>query len=244
MRIIQFKKILAIFLVVFLILSLAAVATFETMNSRTFQFFGGIVNRINTHDKVVALTFDDGPSPAVDTILTILNSENVTATFFLIGNEIEQYPEETKKLISAGQEIGNHTYSHNRMVFKTPSYIKEEIEKTDNLIREMGYTEPIQFRPPYSKKFIFLPYYLKQHERKTILWDLEPNSLPEIDSSADNMVKYVVDNVKPGSIILLHPMYDNKGTTIGALKGIIEGLKAKGYEFKTINELLINRSEG
>jgi chitin deacetylase len=239
---IQLKNILTIFIAFFLVLSLAGIATYKISNSRTFQFFGGIVNRIDTQDMVVAITFDDGPSPKVDNILSILNSENVKATFFLIGNEIEKYPEETKKLISAGQEIGNHTYSHNHMVLKTPSYIKAEIEKTDNLIREMGYKEPIQFRPPYSKKLLFLPYYLKQHDRKTILWDLEPNSFPEINSRSDNIVKYVVDNVKPGSIILLHPMYDNKGTTIGALKGIIEGLKNKGYEFKTVNELLVYRS--
>jgi chitin deacetylase len=236
------KKAVTVILLSIMLLIAAGIAAYKIMNSRKFQFFGGIVNRINTKDKVVALTFDDGPSKKVDDILSILNSENVKATFFLIGNEIKQYPEETKKLISSGQEIGDHTYSHNRMVFKTPSYIKNEIENTDNLIREMGYKDPIQFRPPNGKKLIFLPYYLKQHNRKTILWDLEPNSYPEINSSSDKIVKYVADNVKPGSIIILHPMYDNKGTTIDAIRGIIQELKNKGYEFKTINELLENYS--
>lgn len=236
------KKAVTVILLSIMLLIAAGIAAYKIMNSRKFQFFGGIVNRINTKDKVVALTFDDGPSKKVDDILSILNSENVKATFFLIGNEIKQYPEETKKLISFGQEIGNHTYSHNRMVFKTPSYIKNEIENTDNLIREMGYKDPIQFRPPNGKKLIFLPYYMKQHNRKTILWDLEPNSYPEINSSSDKIVKYLADNVKPGSIIILHPMYDNKGTTIAAIRGIIQELKNKGYEFKTINELLENYS--
>ncbi len=238
MKKIRRNRIFAIALVVFLLLSLTGTLTFKIMKSRTFQFFGGIVNRVNTQDKFVALTFDDGPSEKVDTILSIIESENVKATFFLVGIEIKQHPDETKELISAGQEIGNHTFSHNRMIFKSPSYIKKEIEETDNLIREMGYKEPIQFRPPNGKKLVFLPYYLMKHNRKTILWDLEPNSYPEINSSSENIVQYVVDNVKPGSIILLHPMYDNKGTTIGALKGIIQGLKNKGYEFKTVNELL------
>lgn len=235
---IHLKKIVTIFLAIFLLLSLAGIAAYKIMNSRKFQFFGGLVTRVDTKDKVVALTFDDGPSQKVDDILSILNSQNVKATFFLIGNEIKQHPEETKKLISAGQGIGNHTYSHKRMIFKTPSYIKEEIEETDSLIREMGYKEPIQFRPPNGKKLILLPYYLKKHNRKTILWDFEPNSYPEINLSSDKIVQYVVNNVTPGSIILLHPMYDSKGTTIGAIKGIIEGLKSKGYEFKTVNELL------
>lgn len=74
--------------------------------------------------------------------------------------------------------------------------------------------------------------------RKTILWDLEPNSYPEINSDSEKIVKYVVDNVKPGSIILLHPMNDNESTTINSLRGIIEELKSKGYTFKTVNELL------
>lgn len=235
---IQFKKNLIIFAATFLILTLAGIVAYKIMNSRTFQFYGGIVNKISTEDKVVAITFDDGPSQKVDTILSILNSENVKATFFLVGNSIEKYPEETKKLIAAGHEIGNHTYSHKPMVFKTPSYIKEEIEKTDNLIREMGYKEPIQFRPPNGKKLVFLPYYLNQHDRKTILWNLEPNSYPEVNSSSDKIAEYVIDNVQPGSIILLHPMYDNNEATLGAIKGIIDGLRNKGYKFKTVNELL------
>lgn len=234
----KLKKILTTLGVILLLASLMSVATLRVINSRTFQFFGGIVNKVNIQEKAVALTFDDGPSTKVDSILSILNSEDVKATFFLIGNEIEQYPEETKKLIRAGHEIGNHTYSHKRMVFKSPSYIKKEIETTDNLIREIGYKDTIQFRPPNGKKLIFLPYYLSQNNRKTILWDLEPNSYPEINSSSEKIVQFVVDNAKPGSIILLHPMYDERGNTIGSIKGIIEGLKSKGYEFKTVNELL------
>ena len=219
---------------------MTAASAYKIMNSRTFQFFGGNINRVDTSDKVVALTFDDGPSPAADTILSILNSENVKATFFLIGSDIETYPDETRKLITAGHAIGNHTYQHDYLVFKSPATIKAEIEKTDKLIREAGYNDPIQFRPPYCKKLLFLPYYLKQHNRKTILWDLEPNSYPEINASSEKMIQYVVDNAKPGSIILLHPWHDNTGTTIGSLKGIIEGLKAKGYTFKTVNELQSN----
>lgn len=239
----KIKNIIIIVLVILGVLYIAGIATFKIMNSRKFQFFGGIVNRVDTKEKVVALTFDDGPSQKVDEILSILNDQDVKATFFLIGNDISKYPEETKKLISAGHEIGNHTYSHKRMVFKTPSYIKEEIEETDNLIREMGYDRPINFRPPFGKKLVFLPNYLKRENRKTILWDLEPNSFPEVNSSSQKIVQYVVDNVKPGSIILLHPMYDDKGNTIGAIKGIIEELKNKGYEFKTVNELLQRSSE-
>lgn len=232
------KKVVYVTITTFLIIFSLGFAALKIMNLRTFQFFGGIVNRLNTEEKVVALTFDDGPSEKVDEILSILNKENVKATFFLIGNEIEKYPQEAKKLILAGHEIGNHTYSHNRMVFKSPAYIKKEIEKADSLIRELGYNDTIEFRPPNGKKLLLLPYHLKNTNRKTILWDIEPNSYPEINSSSEKIVNYVVDNVKPGSIILLHPMYDEEENTINAIKGVIEGLKAKGYTFKTVNELL------
>lgn len=238
MRKLVSKKAGYVTITTFLIIFSLGFAALKIMNSRTFQFFGGIVSRLDTEEKVVALTFDDGPSEKVDEILSILNKEDVKATFFLIGSEIEKYPEEAKKIVLDGHEIGNHTYSHNRMVFKSPAYVKKEIENTDNLIKKQGYKDTIQFRPPNGKKLLLLPYYLKSNNRKNILWDIEPNSYPEINSSSEKIVNYVVDNVKPGSIILLHPMYDEKGNTINAIKGVIEGLKAKGYTFKTINELL------
>jgi chitin deacetylase len=235
------KKVLVASFIILLLLAFFGVTTYKTMNSRAFQLFGGIINSVNAQDKVVALTFDDGPSVKTDIILSILYSEDVKATFFLVGKEIKQYPEETKKLILSGHQIGNHTYSHKPMVFKAYSYIRNEIEATDSLIKEMGYMGTIQVRPPYSKKLLLLPYYLQKHSRKTILWDIEPNSYPEINSSSENIVKYVVDNTNPGSIILLHPMYDEKGNSINSIKGIIQGLKKKGYTFVTINELINTR---
>lgn len=232
------KKGLVLLLIAILTLSSLGFAILEISKSRTFQFFGGIISRVNTEEKVVALTFDDGPTEKVDSILQILNDEDVKATFFLIGNEIKLYPEETKKLVLSGQQIGNHTFSHKRMIFKSLSYIEKEIKETDALIREMGYSGTIQFRSPNCKKLILLPYYLKQSNRKNITWNLEPNSFPEINASSEEIAKYVIGNIKPGSIILLHPMYEDNNISVGAIPLIIKGLKEKGYEFKTINELV------
>jgi peptidoglycan-N-acetylglucosamine deacetylase len=231
-------KILIISVIIFSLFSLSFFAAYKISRSRSFQFFGGIVNRFETKEKVVALTFDDGPTNRVDEILSILASEDVKATFFLIGKDMEKYPEEAKKLASAGQQIGNHTYSHNRMVLKSPSYIKSELESTNELIRSAGYKGEIQFRPPNGKKLVFLPYYLKKNNMKTIMWDIEPESYSEVTKSPEKMIEYVVNNAKPGSIILLHPMYKSGDNTVASLKWIIQGLKAKGYSFKTVNELL------
>ena len=159
-------------LFVFLVL----LGTYKLMNSRTYQLFGGLTEQIETNQKLVALTFDDGPTKNVSQILPLLDKYNAKATFFLIGEEIEKHPEEAKKIVEAGHQIGNHTYSHNRMVFKTPSYIKEEIEKTDQLIQKAGYKGEIDFRPPNGKKLVGLPYYLNKNNRDTITWNIEPDS--------------------------------------------------------------------
>lgn len=218
-----------------LLLFLLLFGCYKIMVSRSFQLFGGLTDRVETNEKAVALTFDDGPTDKADQLLPLLDQYHVKATFFLIGRDIEKNPEEAKKVVNAGHQIGNHTYSHQRMVLKSPSFIKNEIEKTDELIREAGYQGKIDFRPPYGKKFIGLPYYLNKHNRNAITWDLEPDTYY---SAAADKVKYVKENVKPGSIILMHPWYDKSGEEIEAIKGIIEALASEGYKFVTVEELM------
>jgi chitin deacetylase len=213
------------------------IAAFQVSKSRTFQFFGDIIPRINTREKVVALTFDDGPTPGMtEEVLSILTEESVKATFFAIGANLERNPEEGRKIVTAGHELGNHTYSHKRMVLKTPSFIESEIERTDQLIRQAGYQSAIHFRPPYGKKLILLPYFLARRSRKTITWDVEPDSYPEIAADSSKIVAHVMEKTKPGSIILLHVM--GRSESLNAVKGVIAGLKGQGYSFKTVSEML------
>ena len=117
---------------------------------------------------------------------------------------------------------------------KSPSFIKEEIEKTDDLIREAGYSGEIDFRPPNGKKIVGLPYYLSKHHRDTIMWNIEPDTFY---TEADDKIDYVNDHVTPGSIILIHAMYDKTGEELKALEGIIQSLLNQGYSFVTVNEL-------
>lgn len=211
----------------------------ELSKSRTFQAFGEIVPRVETSQKLVALTFDDGPSPAhTDEILRVLKEENVKATFFLIGVDLEKHPSEGKKIVAAGHEIGNHSYSHTRMVLVSPSFVAGEIERTDALIRAAGYENPAHFRPPYGKKLFTLPYYLSQTNRKSITWDVEPESFPEIAAKTDEIVKYILANTRAGSIILLHVMYDPERKSLNAVKPVIEGLRSQGFQFVTVSELM------
>jgi peptidoglycan-N-acetylglucosamine deacetylase len=217
-------------LVIFLLLF----GMYKLMNSRTFQLFGGLTYQKDTSQKVVALTFDDGPTKNVDDLLPLLDQYHAKATFFLIGSEIEKNPVEAKKIVEAGHQIGNHTYSHQRMVMKSPSFIKEEIEKTDELIRKVGFSGEIDFRPPNGKKVIGLPYYLHKHNRETITWSIEPDTYY---TSVNDKINDVKKNVKPGSIILLHPMNDHTGEELKTIKGILQFLSNEGYTFVTVHEL-------
>ncbi|WML38055.1 polysaccharide deacetylase family protein [Neobacillus sp. OS1-2] len=228
------KKKLAFIGIGIIVVFLLLLGTYKLMNSRTFQLFGGLTAQVETEQKVVALTFDDGPTKNVDPILPLLEQYHAKATFFLIGNEMKDNPKEAQKIVDAGHQVGNHTYSHKRMIFKTPSYFKDEIEKTDQLIREAGYTGEIDVRPPNGKKLVGLPFYLNKHNQDTITWNVEPDTFY---ISAADKVKYVRNQVKPGSIILIHPMYDKTGEELKTIEGVLKALTDEGYRFVTVNEL-------
>lgn len=216
-----------------------AAALWQLSKSRTFQLFGRIVPRVETSQRLVALTFDDGPTPgATAEVLRLLRERGVRATFFVTGGELEQNPDAGRDIVAAGHELGNHSYSHERMVFVTPSYVSREVERTDELIMAAGYTGPIHFRPPYGKKLFALPFYLSRHDRRTIMWDVAPDSELAADADAGAITRHVLNRTRPGSIILLHVMYPSRAETMKAVPFIIEGLKREGYSFVTVSELL------
>ena len=226
-------------LITAVVLSAALYGLWQLSSARSFQLFGELVQRVETDDKVVALTFDDGPSKRfTDEVLEILAAEQVTATFFVTGKEAEQNPDEVRQLYQAGHQLGNHSFSHPRMLFMSQATIASELERTDAAIRAAGYQGDILFRPPYGKKLLMLPRYLAKHNRTTIMWDLEPETDPKLAKNAQAMADYVINNARPGSIVLLHVMYQSRQTSREALPLILKGLKQQGYRFVTVNELL------
>lgn len=236
------KKLLTRTAILLLLLLAVATGLYKWMNASTYQAFGELVHSVDTEEKVVALTFDDGPTPEhTEDVLALLGEADVKATFFVIGSDLEENMEAGEKLVQAGHELGNHTYSHQRMIFKTPSFIETEIEKTDALIRQVGYEGDIHFRPPNGKKLLLLPWYLDQHDRTTITWDLAPEDFPEHTADPQVMTERVLEGVKPGSIILFHVMYDSREASREALRATIDGLKEQGYRFVTVSELLAQR---
>jgi len=139
-----------------------------------------------------------------------------------------------------GHELGNHSYNHSILVYKTPGFIKSQIDKTDNLIREAGYKGTIYVRPPKGYKLFFLPWLLKKTGRKLVLWSImlgDWNNPPPA-----KMMEELDKKLKPGSIILLH---DNiftdenpMGTTVKLVELMLEKYTKLGYKFVTISQLI------
>ena len=207
--------------------------------SRTFQLFGEIVHRVPTNAPVVALTFDDGPTPAYTPgLLALLKDKDVKATFFLIGADVEKNPNEARAIAAAGHQIGNHTYSHPDMTLASEDEAQSELTRTDAAIRAAGYSGDIPFRPPFGKKLFGLPLYLAKTDRITVTWDVEPESDERIAQDPALIVAHVLEQTRPGSIIILHVMYPSRETSRQALPGVIDGLKARGFRFVTVSELL------
>jgi peptidoglycan/xylan/chitin deacetylase (PgdA/CDA1 family) len=219
------------------VLLVLAVGTWKVSGLRDFQFFGRIVSRVETAEKVVALTFDDGPSPAnTEAVLGVLARHGVKATFFMVGFNIERYPALAARVLAEGHGLGNHSYSHPRFLFRSPTFVEEELAKTDALLRGLGVQGAIPFRAPYGKKLLVLPWVLARQGRTHVTFDVVPYD--EATQDAELLTQRVLEATRPGSIILLHDGWGSKPGTVAATERIVQALKQQGYRFLTVEELL------
>ena len=187
-------------------------------------------NTINEEDKVVALTFDDGPSKYTKDILDILRKYDACGTFFLIGNKVSFYGEVLREMLSEVDEIGNHSYDHKYLTRLSEEEVKDEINKTqDEIKRVTGYT-PTLFRPTYGGYNNTLKSYI---DLTFVLWDVDSRDWSV--KSTEGIMYNVFKDVKSGSIILFH---DNHEYSVRALPSVIKELKKQGYKFVTVSELL------
>lgn len=207
--------------------------------ARRFQLLGRLVADVAIRDSLVALTVDDGPSAVMtDTVLAILGAHQAHATFFVTGRELAANSDAAARLVAAGHELGNHSYSHHAMIGMSPRHVREELARTDSLIHAAGERGPIYFRPPYGVKLIGLPWALWRADRTTVMWSLEPDSDAGVAASSDGIVNYVLSRVRPGAIVLLHCWYPSRATSRAALGPLIDSLHARGFRLVTVRELL------
>ncbi len=180
--------------------------------------------------KVVALTFDDGPSPYTVQVIRILVRERAKGTFFVLGNQIPGYERQLQRELAYGFEIGDHSFSHPQF----PS--SKQLSRTrDRIKRATGFT-PCLFRPPYGAVDRALIGRARALGMMTINWDVDPRDWSTPGTSA--IYSRVVSATRPGSIILMHEGGGPRGQTVAALPSIIRTLRARGYKFATVSELL------
>ena len=212
--------------------------TCALINARTVQLVGDHVTRVDTAHRVVALTFDDGPDDLyVSELIALLKRFDARGTFYVDGAEAAAHPLALRSLIVSGQEIGNHSYRHRRLIFVSTATVRRELEAADAVIREAGFAGRITFRPPQARKLLSLPWVLWRDRRATVMWDLAPDS-PSPAGDAAAMARDVADRVRPGSIIQLRPWHPGNVATREALPLILSELRARGYGFVTVSELL------
>ena len=182
---------------------------------------------------VVALTFDDGPHPRYTPLLLDgLKKRGVKASFFVTGKNAEQYPELIRRMDKEGHLIGNHTYSHLQLSEKNREQFREELVKTNGILKEITGKDVEFVRPPYGS-------WDKNFEAELnmfpVLWNLDP--LDWSSRNAQNVEKKVLAAVEDGSVILLHDEY---ASTVTAAFGIVDELRREGYRFVTVEELLFD----
>ena len=190
--------------------------------------FSSLIWKIPNDNKIIYLTFDDGPTEKVTRkILEVLKNEKVKASFFCVGKNVEKYPDLFACIKAEGHAVGNHTNTHlNGWKTNKKQYL-EDVEEADKLIKSN------LFRPPYGK----LNWRSKkdlQRKYKIVMWDVAGGDFDQYLSIKD-VVKNIINNVNPGSIVVLHDNQKFMAKTVEALPIIIKELKAKKYRFGLIN---------
>ncbi|MBV9349260.1 MAG: polysaccharide deacetylase family protein [Patescibacteria group bacterium] len=194
--------------------------------------------------KEVALTFDDGPyGTSTQAVLDILQKEDIHATFFLIGRNVEKYSSLTKEEVNDGELIGNHTYDHPKnLPLMTLAHIRSEISKTDTAISSSTGIHTKFFRPPYGRITNRVRGELHKEGYTIVMWNTDPRDWDYKGAPSDAIVNRILSHLKDRMVIDLH---DGRDTHVGyprdnlikALPILIDKLKADGYTFVTVDKL-------
>ena len=187
---------------------------------------------VHTEQKVVALTFDDGPDPAFTVpILDILKQKQVKATFFVIGQNARQNPSLLRRMIKEGHEIGNHSYTHNYNHNKMVA----EIMQTDEVVYTVTGMHTHFYRPPGGFVSKSLIEAIKNKGYIYTLWSIDSKDWRR--PGVDRIVNNVLNNISPGAIVLFHDGGGFRSQTVEALGRVIDVLRTDGYRFVTLSEL-------
>lgn len=194
-----------------------------------FSEKGVLLRKIDKNKKMVALTYDDGPSIYTPRVLKTLKENNAVATFFVVGNRVPTYSDTVKKAHDMGCEIGNHTYEHKNLTRVSEAEVRRQISRTNKNVKKVTGQTPVIMRPtggatnPNVKQWVGMP---------SIIWSID--TLDWKTRNADSTKKAVLDHVKDSDIVLMHDLYS---ATASASETIIPELVKRGYQLVTVSEL-------
>jgi len=236
----SFSRISITKLICFLTLAAVIFANYYTFFPKAIAVFAGAdrlvpIYRVETQEKKVAISFDAAwGSDITPKLLEILKKYNIKTTFFLVEFWMDKYPDMTRRIAAEGHEIGNHSATHPNMGSLSKDEIVKEITETHNKIKELTGQNATLFRPPFGDYSNILIATCNELGYYAIQWDVD--SLDWKDLSANAIYERVINQVKPGSIVLFH---NNGKHTKDALESIIKELNHQGYEIVPVSELLI-----
>ncbi|MGY1604327.1 polysaccharide deacetylase family protein [Geodermatophilus sp. SYSU D00815] len=186
----------------------------------------------------IALTFDDGPGPYTAQLLRVLAAADVRATFFVVGSNAAAMPELVRRTADQGHAIGNHSWDHADLTMLSPEQVADEIDRTTAALADVGVTTDL-VRPPYGATDETVAAVLRARGAAQVLWDVDTQDWLNLDVATTT--QRALAGAFPGAIVLLHDIHP---TTVEAVPGIIDGLRARGYTLVTVPELLSSVEPG
>jgi len=185
-------------------------------------------------EKLVALTFDDGPSPYTRDVLHQLERKHALATFFVVGEHLATYGSALKPMVRRGHEVANHTWTHPFLTNLPSKRVKSQLARTNRGIRRAAGRRPRMMRPPYGDVNGRVRRIAKREKLRTVLWDVDPSDYYQ--PSAETIADRVVHGVDRQSIVLLHDGGGPRRNTVRAVPKIVHRLRQRGYSFVTVSD--------
>ncbi len=214
------------------------------VRARSSTLFGPSVYQGSPLRNSVALTFDDGPSESTPELLKILGEHQAQATFFQCGANVERLGEVARAVVNSGHEIGNHTYSHTPLYFRSSTFIEDEVTRAQESIVKIARVKPTLFRAPFGARWPGLARVQSKLGLVGVMWTVIGR---DWKLSADAIVNRVMRRIRNGAIICLHDGRKLQpkpeiGETLQAVGRLIPLLKARGYRLETVSQLLCPRN--
>lgn len=198
-------------------------------------------SRGSANSRYIALTFDDGPVASnTSRLLDILRQRNIKATFYVIGERVQNNQSLTRRITSEGHEIGNHTWTHGNLANMSDGQVRQELDRTRDAIVAATGTKPRTLRPPYGslrqeqRSWIF-----REYGYPTVMWDVDPEDWKKPGSSV--ISNRILSATKNGSIILVHDLHS---ASVDAVPATVDGLLRQGYKFVTVSQLIALSNRG